>query len=394
MLAFTPGEDPTGLMTVSSIKIIFGSILASIAFVMELTLVPLLLPAIQSEYALTTSELSWVFNSYGFAVAVGVLMGGWLGDTLNSKRVFGLGVLVFAAGSAVVALAGIYEVMLAGRIIQGFGGGVFSALIPLLLTNASPNRPGKILIVWGSVAGYVAAFAPFVYGTTLESYDWNAAFLIFAAVALIALAIVSSTGTQEESASFDSASPDYFRLLRTSELWVMFVYVFCSYGAITYFLFRFPLWMAESGFNLASIGFNLSIMWLSFSFVSTLLRNKVDKPHVRVILLSAPLLIAAGFPAAYFAESMPYFALASFLVGSGLACSNAPSTQLILEFAPREMRAASVSLDITFARLGGVVFVGVLAQATFGYSVLAVTAMSAIALLCAASAVQRIEATD
>ena len=281
-------------MSVSSLKVIFGSITASIAFVMELTLVPLLLPAIQEQYSLSTSELSWVFNSYGVAVAVGVLMGGWLGDTFNVRRVFALGVLFFAAGSAIVAYAGLYEVMIAGRIMQGFGGGVFSPLIPLLLTNASPNRPGKILIVWGSVAGYVAAFAPFVYGSTLEAYGWNLAFVIFAVISLVALAIIYNSRTDSAPASLDGTGLIYFRLLRSKDLWVLFGYVFCTYGSITYFLFRFPLWLAENDLQLASIGFSLSIMWLSFSVVSTFLRNKVDKPHVRVILLAAPLLIASG----------------------------------------------------------------------------------------------------
>ena len=53
------------------------------------------------------------------------------------------------------------------------------------------------------------------------------------------------------------------------------------------------------------------------------------------------------------------------------------------------MRAASVSLDITFARLGGVVFVAVLAQSMFGYAVFAVIVMSLIAFLCALFAAKR-----
>lgn len=376
-------------MSLSSRKVIFGSITASIAFVMELTLVPLLLPAIQKQFDLSISELSWVFNSYGIAVAVGVLMGGWLGDSFNAKKVFGIGVLCFAAGALVVAFAGIYEIVIAGRILQGFGGGVFSPLIPLLLTRSSPRRPGKILIVWGSVAGYVAACAPFFYGSALAGHGWNLAFVIFAVVSLVALAIVNSAPTRDAPTSNAKSGPSYLRLLRSHDLWVLFAYVFCTYGAITYYLFRLPLWLAEKDFRLASIGFSLSLMWLSFSVVSTFLRNKVDEPHIRGILLAAPLLIASGFPLAYFCQEVACLVLASILVGSGFACSNAPSTQLILEAAPKKMRAASVSLDITFARLGGVVFVAVLAQSMFGYAVFAVIVMSLIAFLCALFAAKR-----
>lgn len=387
-----PENNLAGSMSVSSRKVILGSITASIAFVLELTLVPLLLPAIQTQFDLSISELSWLFNSYGAAVAVGVLMGGWLGDTFNTKRVFGVGVMFFAFGSAVVAYGGVYEAIIAGRIMQGFGGGVFSPLIPLLLTRSSPNRPGKILIVWGSVAGYVAAFAPFLYGSTLAIYNWNLAFVIFAAVSLAALAIINFSLAEDEPASLTKSGPSYFRLLRSRDLWVMFGYVFCTYGAITYYLFRLPLWLAENDFRVASIGFSLSTMWLSFSVLSTLLRNKVDEPHVRGILLAAPVLIASGFPLAYFCQDIACLVLASMLIGAGLACSNAPSTQLILKFAPKKMRAASVSLDITFARLGGVAFVAVLSQSLFGYAVVAVVLMCIFAFLCALAAAKRFNA--
>ena len=61
-------------------RVIAGPIAANIAFVMELTLVPLLLPAIQQQFGLSVSELVWVFNAYAIAVAIGVMLSGWSGD--------------------------------------------------------------------------------------------------------------------------------------------------------------------------------------------------------------------------------------------------------------------------------------------------------------------------
>jgi len=381
--------NSAGSMSVSSRRVIFGSIAASIAFVMELTLVPLLLPAIQEQFDLSIGELAWVFNSYGIAVALGVLLGGLLGDVFKDKRVFGAGILLFASGSAIVASAASYELILAGRILQGFGGGVFSPLIPLLLTRSSPNRPGKILIVWGSVAGYVAALAPFLYGSTLAVYGWNLGFIIFAVVSISALALVYRSQPEDVPAPFKKSRSSYAELFRSRGLWVMFGYVFCTYGSITYYLFRLPLWLAENDFEVGSIGLTLSTMWLSFSVVSTLLRNRVDEPHIRGILLAAPVLIALGFPIAYLSPGPLCFMLSSVLIGSGLACSNAPSTQLVLKFAPKGMSAISVSLDITFARLGGVATVALLAQSMIGYAVVAVFLLSLIAFCCALAAAKR-----
>jgi predicted MFS family arabinose efflux permease len=350
---------------------------------MELTMVPLLLPAIQQQFGLSISELAWVFNSYGIAVAIGVLLGGWLGDVFGARTVFSLGVLFFSCGSALVAMADSYEVLISGRIIQGFGGGIFSPLIPILLTAAAPERPGRILIVWGSIVGYVAAFAPVVYSNVLEAGNWQVAFAIFAIVSLVALVIVLRSYIGKEDETRSGHNPNYARLLRSHGLWLMFVYVFCTYGAITYYLFRLPVLLVESGFEVATIGLILSILWLSFSIVSTVLRNLVDAPSVRIILLGAPVLIALGCALAYYCSNVLCLALTAFLVGSGLACSNAPSTQLVLKLAPKGMAAISASLDITFARLGGVATVALLADSVFGYSVIAIALLSALALACA-----------
>ncbi|MEO1154995.1 MAG: MFS transporter, partial [Pseudomonadota bacterium] len=112
------------------------------------------------------------------------------------------------------------------------------------------------------------------------------------------------------------------------------------------------------------------------------------------ILLVAPILIGSGFPLAYLCGDIVCVLIASFLVGSGLACSNAPSTQLILKFAPKGTTAVSASLDITFARFGGVAAVAVLAQKDFSQSVIAVLVLSAVALLCALSTALRLNRAE
>lgn len=381
--------ETAGALSVSNRRVIVGAIAASIAFVMELTLVPLLLPAIQDYFDLSIGQLAWVFNSYGISVAIGVLLGGLLGDLFKATRVFAAGVVCFATGAAIVAFAGNFESLIAGRVLQGFGGGVFSPLIPLLLTRSSPLRPGKVLIVWGSVAGYVAAFAPFIYGSTLANNGWSYAFIIFSVVSLLALCIVWWSRSDHEPHSAERSIANYAQLLHSKRLWIMLAYVLCTYGAITYYLFRLPLWLADNAFPVVSVGVILSSMWLSFSVVSTLLRNWVDEPHVRIILLVAPVFIASGYPLAYLCPDFICVLFSAILVGCGLACSNAPSTQMILEFAPRGMGAASASLDITFARLGGVVTVAFLAQSMFSYAIFAVAGMSVIAFICALTAARK-----
>lgn len=342
---------------------------------MELTLVPLTLPAIQSYYGLTLGGLAWVFNSYGISVAVGVIVGGWIGDVFGIRRIFNIGVVMFASGAALVAFSPSFESLIAGRVLQGFGGGVFSPLVPLLLTRALPARPGKILIIWGSVTGYVAAFAPLAASQAIDVVGWQSVFVLF--VVLSGVALLLSFGERAgEAEPVARASPNLLLLVRARDLWLVFGYIFCTYGAITFYLFRLPLWLMDTDYNVQMIGFVLATIWLSFSVASTLLRNWVDGSHIRHIVLTAPLLIAASFLVAYLSKDEAWLILSAALIGAGFACSNAPSTQLVLEFAPKGLSVISASLDITFARLGGVVTVAWLAQSGFGYSIVTVVGLS------------------
>lgn len=386
MTSHTPDINKADPVVVSPGKAIIGPIAANIAFVVELTLVPLLLPAIQTQFELSIGALAWVFNSYGIAVALGVLLGGLCGDAFNTRKVFGYGVAFFAAGSFLAAVAESFEVLLVGRTLQGIGGGIFSPLVPILLTRASPLKPGRMLIFWGSIAGYIAALAPLFYGSFLAGHGWNIAFIFTGVIAAAALVLLASTQSAEEIRPFPRPKVDYFALFRTGDLWMTYTYVFCTYGAITYYLFRLPVWLSENSVEVAGVGFALSVLWLTFSALSTLLRNRVDGPNIRIIMVAAPVLIAAGFPLSSLNETLFFLVLSSVLVGAGLACSNAPSTQLILRFAPKGMSAISTSLDITFARLGGIATVAILAEVGFAYAVLAVCLCCIVAAICAIAA--------
>lgn len=369
---------------------IVGPIAASFAFVMELTLVPLLLPAIQQQFGLSISSLGWVFNSYGFAVAIGVLFGGWCGDTLYTRKVFAFGVALFATGSLSVAISESFDAFIMGRILQGFGGGVFTPLVPILLTRASPQKPGRMLIVWGSIAGCVAAFAPFLYGSVLSGYNWTLAFVLNAIIAAIALVILNTSRIDTGPTNHVSGKRNYSELLRNRDLWVTFIYVFCTYGAITYYLFRLPVWLANNEGNEPRTGLVLSVLWLAFSILSALLRNLVDRPHIKTIMLAAPVLIGIALPLLFYSENLSLVILSSVLIGSGLACSNSPSTQLILRFAPNGMSAVSTSLDITFARLGGIATVAILAETRPTYATVAVSILCLLAAYCTLTVSKRI----
>lgn len=357
-----------------------GPIAVSIAFVMELTLVPLLLPSIQREFDLSIIELAWIFNFYGIAVAIAVLLSGWLGDLFDTEKVFAFGVIIFAAGSTFAALSDSYLTLVIGRALQGFGAGIFSPLVPILLTRAAPHRPGKVLIVWGSLTGYAAFTAPLIYGNLLPSGQWRVAFISFTVISVTALLLLQMARLSADALLQKHAPINFRAFFRSYRLWLIYLYIFATYGSFTYYLFHLPLWMSDTGYSPQFIAIAISTIWLSFSIVSTSLRNLVDRSAVKQIMLTAPLLIAAGYALSYFCSAETCTLLSSVLIGSALACGNSPSTQLVLRFAPDGMNAIAASIDITSARLGGVALVAILAPLNFGAGVIVISLMCLFAL--------------
>jgi MFS family permease len=366
------------------VKAVVGPIAVSIAFVIDLTLVPMLLPAIRTFFEVSVSELAWVFNAYGAAVACGVIFGGWFGDLYGIRKVFGAGIIAFAVGAIIVACSREFNVLVAGRVLQGFGGGVFSPLVPVLLTRAFPHQPGKILIVWGSITGYVAAAAPILLSGLIAETGWQTAFFLFALISAVAL-LVNWQTLPGPARRVQSVRPNFRVLLAARNLWLVYAYIFCTYGVITFYLFRMPLWLSETDYGLSITGLILSIFWLSFSIVSTTLRNLVDRPIVRAVMLASPLLIVLSFVVLFVSSDLIWFIGSAAMIGTGFACSNAPSTQMVLRFAPRRLNAFSASLDITFARAGGIATVACLAQSSLKFSLATIFVLSFLAMLALAA---------
>jgi DHA2 family methylenomycin A resistance protein-like MFS transporter len=170
-------------------RAILGYVLGSASYVLEIALTPLILPVLRTSFGLSLAEVTFVTNGYALAVVLSVLTAGWLGDRVGPKRVFLAGAVLYAGASLLVALAGGLEALLAFRLLQGLGAGLFSAMIPVLLARAGGDRPGRLLALWYSSSGFVVASAPLLAAPLVASFGWRAVYVAVAIVALPACAL-------------------------------------------------------------------------------------------------------------------------------------------------------------------------------------------------------------
>src|SRR5713226_6034674 len=80
--------------------ILAATILGSSMAFIDSTVVNVALPALQASFRATVVEVQWVVESYGLLLAALILVGGSLGDLFGRRRIFLIGVSIFAAASA------------------------------------------------------------------------------------------------------------------------------------------------------------------------------------------------------------------------------------------------------------------------------------------------------
>jgi len=142
----------------------------------------LALPAIESEFHVPASLLTWVVTGFILSTAAFILPFGRLGDILGLKRIFLAGTLIYALASFLCALSNSFYLLLTWRVFQGLGGGMIFATNMAILTSAFP--PGKRGTALGinTASVYLGLSLGPVLGGMLTQFGWRTIFYLVAIV--------------------------------------------------------------------------------------------------------------------------------------------------------------------------------------------------------------------
>src|ERR1700678_2705658 len=167
------------------------------------TIVSIAAPKIQSSLGLSSSGMQWAINSYLLALVALFAFGGRLADTIGHRKMVVLGVIIFAASSALCGLtpsgAAAETWLVAFRALQGAGGAImFPAALAIVVQTFDLRSRGRALALFFGIAGGLTAIGPIAGGYLLE-WTWRAIFWINIPVALIALALIAIPTPANES---------------------------------------------------------------------------------------------------------------------------------------------------------------------------------------------------
>jgi EmrB/QacA subfamily drug resistance transporter len=163
--------------------------LAQLMVVLDATVVTIALPSAQHDLGFSNADRQWVVTAYSLAFGGLLLLGGRLSDLVGRRRMLIIGLVGFAAASALGGAATGFTMLVIGRGLQGAFGAMLApaALSTLTVTFTDPAERGKAFGVYGAIAGAGGAVGLLLGGLLTEYLSWRWCLYVNVVLAVIAV---------------------------------------------------------------------------------------------------------------------------------------------------------------------------------------------------------------
>ncbi|MFI6515391.1 MFS transporter [Spirillospora sp. NPDC050679] len=167
---------------------------AQLMLILDVTVVAIALPHIETDLGLSREALTWTVSAYTLAFGGLMLLGGRVTDLVGAKYVVLAGLLLFTAASLATGLAGSGAVLVGGRVAQGVGAALLSpAALSLVVALFDGDERNKALGVWSALGGGGAALGVLLGGVLTAGPGWPWVFYVnvpIGLVVIVALAVM------------------------------------------------------------------------------------------------------------------------------------------------------------------------------------------------------------
>ena len=185
-----------------------ATILGSSMVFIDGTVVNVALPVLQSKLNANVTDVQWVIEAYTLFLAALLLLGGSLGDRFGRKKIYAIGVMVFALASVWCGLAASIQQLIVARAAQGVGGALMvPGSLAIISATFSEKDRGKAIGTWSGATAITTALGPLLGGWLIEHVTWRAVFFLNVPLALAVLALlvffVPESRDEEDSGRLD-----------------------------------------------------------------------------------------------------------------------------------------------------------------------------------------------
>ena len=196
---------------------------------LDITIVNVALPQIQSSLSASFSDVQWVVDAYALTLAALLLTAGSLADLFGRRRLYLVGLIVFTAASALCGAARSPLMLELSRGAQGIGGAIMFSVSLALLANAFRGKDrGVAFGAWGALAGVAVAIGPVVGGVLVSGLSWRWIFFVNVPIGIAALILTRLK--VDESRDERAPRPDWAGFVTFSAALASLVYALIESG--------------------------------------------------------------------------------------------------------------------------------------------------------------------
>ena len=156
---------------------------------MDVSILNVALPSIQRDFHASISGAQWTLDAYTLVLACFLMVSSSTADRIGRRRVFQIGLSLFALGSLLCSIAPGIGWLIVFRMLQAVGGSMLNPVALSIISNTfiEPNERARALGIWGGIVGVSIAAGPILGGVLIESIGWRSIFWINVPIGIAAL---------------------------------------------------------------------------------------------------------------------------------------------------------------------------------------------------------------
>ncbi|MER5317799.1 MFS transporter [Streptosporangium roseum] len=288
---------------------------AQLMLILDVTVVAIALPHIETDLGLSREALTWTVSAYTLTFGGLMLLGGRITDLVGARWVVLAGLLVFSLASLVTGLAGSAGVLVGGRIAQGVGAALLSpSALSLVVSLFDADERNKALGVWSALGGTGAALGVLLGGLLTAGPGWSWVFYVNVPIGLVIAVMLAVLLPARPSAAAERPRLDILGALLVTASSASLIYALIAAGERGW-LSALTGWLVLA----AAVGYVLFVLWQrrtrSPLMDVRLLARRPVATGAFLILMATALMIAVFFLGTfYFQNALGYGALQTGLL--------------------------------------------------------------------------------